>query len=126
MSQLQQQTPTSEREMPALRCLRLGIRRPETWLAGLLAAVLLFAADGLRPPQEQVGARLFALSVDGYHGYLHPVTALYVRCRYRPTCSNYAVDAVRKYGVFKGGWMSVRRIASYRSSVPMGTNDPVP
>lgn len=100
--------------------------RPEPWLAAILLVGILFVADALRPPQSQVSVRLFAASVDGYHRYLHPLTARYIRCRYTPTCSRYSVEAVRKYGIAKGGWMSVRRIASCRSSVPMGTVDPVP
>jgi putative membrane protein insertion efficiency factor len=87
---------------------------------------MLFAADALRPPRSQVSVRLFAVSVEGYHRYLHPLTGRFIRCRYNPTCSGYAVQAVRKYGIAKGGWMGLRRIASCRSSVPMGTADPVP
>jgi putative membrane protein insertion efficiency factor len=92
----------------------------------MLLLAILFGADAVRPPQSQVSVRLFAASVDGYHRYLHPLTGRYIRCRYTPTCSRYAVEAVRKYGIAKGGWMSLRRIASCRSSVPMGTVDPVP
>ncbi|HUM46031.1 MAG TPA: membrane protein insertion efficiency factor YidD [Chitinophagales bacterium] len=46
-------------------------------------------------------------------------------CRYTPTCSEYAVQAIRKYGPFKGGWMAVRRIVSCN---PWGGHghDPVP
>jgi putative membrane protein insertion efficiency factor len=73
-----------------------------------------------------VDARVFAFAVNVYHAAVHPVTVHFVRCRYRPTCSAYAVTAVRKYGVLKGGWMGLRRIASCRASVPMGTLDPVP
>jgi putative membrane protein insertion efficiency factor len=91
----------------------------------MLVVVLLFAADAMRPPQSQVSIRLFAASVDGYHRYLHPLTGRFIRCRYTPTCSAYAVEAVRKYGIAKGGWMGLRRIASCNSSVPMGTVDPV-
>jgi hypothetical protein len=94
-------------------------------LAAILLGVLLFGADAMRAPQNQVSVRLFALSVDGYHRFLHPITGRYVHCRYTPTCSRFAVEAVRKYGIGKGSWMSVRRIASCRSSVPMGTKDPV-
>ncbi|MAT70955.1 MAG: membrane protein insertion efficiency factor YidD [Planctomycetaceae bacterium] len=32
------------------------------------------------------------------------------RCRYQPTCSEYFVEAVRKYGALRGGWRGVRRI----------------
>ena len=31
-------------------------------------------------------------------------------CRYTPTCSSYAVQAVSKYGPFRGGWMALKRI----------------
>ncbi|MEA5091447.1 MAG: membrane protein insertion efficiency factor YidD [Acidaminococcaceae bacterium] len=32
-------------------------------------------------------------------------------CRFYPTCSQYALEAVKKYGVFRGGFMSIKRIA---------------
>jgi putative membrane protein insertion efficiency factor len=31
-------------------------------------------------------------------------------CRFAPTCSEYAAEAISKYGSFKGGWMSLKRI----------------
>lgn len=31
-------------------------------------------------------------------------------CRFMPTCSQYALEAVEKYGVLKGGWLSLRRL----------------
>ena len=106
--------------------LRRWCRRPEPWLAAILLMAILFGADALRPPRQQVSVRLFAASVDGYHRYLHPVTGRFIRCRYKPTCSEYAVEAMRKYGIAKGGWMGMRRVISCRPSVPMGTSDPVP
>ena len=109
--------------MPALRRWLL---KPGPWLAAILLLAALFAVDAMRPPQKQVSVRVFAASVAAYHRYLHPFTGDFVRCRYRPTCSRYAVEAVEKYGIVKGGWMSLRRIASCRSNVPMGTRDPVP
>ena len=33
------------------------------------------------------------------------------RCRFIPTCSQYALEAVEKYGALKGGWLALRRIA---------------
>ncbi|NLO71388.1 MAG: membrane protein insertion efficiency factor YidD [Porphyromonadaceae bacterium] len=46
-------------------------------------------------------------------------------CRYTPTCSAYAIEAVKKHGVFKGGWLAVKRIFSCH---PWGGSgyDPVP
>ena len=32
-------------------------------------------------------------------------------CRFVPTCSQYALEAVEKYGALKGGWLALRRIA---------------
>jgi putative membrane protein insertion efficiency factor len=102
------------------------LRRPEPWLAAILLLAVLFAADAMRAPRNQVSVRLFEASVNGYHRFLHPVTGSFIRCRYSPTCSDYSVQAVRKYGIAKGGWMGLSRIARCRPSVPMGTVDPVP
>ncbi len=46
-------------------------------------------------------------------------------CRYEPTCSEYGMQAIRKYGPFKGGWLTVKRIIS---CAPWGGHghDPVP
>ena len=46
-------------------------------------------------------------------------------CRYSPSCSRYSHEAVEKYGVFKGVWLGVKRLARCR---PMGGQgyDPVP
>jgi len=46
-------------------------------------------------------------------------------CRHIPTCSNYAIEAIDRYGVIKGGKLSIKRILSCR---PKGTYgyDPVP
>ena len=32
-------------------------------------------------------------------------------CRFTPTCSHYALQAIEKYGALKGGWLSLRRVA---------------
>jgi len=46
-------------------------------------------------------------------------------CRYTPTCSQYAQEAIRKYGPFKGGWLALKRILRCN---PWGGSgyDPVP
>ena len=46
-------------------------------------------------------------------------------CRYTPTCSNYGIQALEKYGAFKGGWLTIKRVVSCN---PWGGSgyDPVP
>lgn len=46
-------------------------------------------------------------------------------CRFEPTCSTYALQALDKHGLFKGGWLAIKRIASCH---PWGKSgyDPVP
>ena len=46
-------------------------------------------------------------------------------CRYTPTCSQYALEALRKYGIFKGSWLAAKRLARCH---PWGGSgyDPVP
>lgn len=46
-------------------------------------------------------------------------------CRYTPTCSHYGVQAIEKYGPFKGGWLTIKRILRCQ---PWGGHghDPVP
>lgn len=41
-------------------------------------------------------------------------------CRYYPTCSSYAVDAVNKHGIFKGGALAVKRILTCNALFPGG------
>jgi putative membrane protein insertion efficiency factor len=33
------------------------------------------------------------------------------QCRFHPTCSQYAIDAITRHGALRGGWMAARRIA---------------
>ncbi|HWK57900.1 MAG TPA: membrane protein insertion efficiency factor YidD [Parapedobacter sp.] len=66
---------------------------------------------------------IFLLLIRGYQVLLSPM--LGASCRYSPTCSQYAVEAIRKYGPFKGGWLAIKRIGRCH---PWGGHghDPVP
>ena len=58
-----------------------------------------------------------------YQYLISPLTG--ASCRYTPTCSQYGIEAIKKYGAFKGGWLTLKRIASCN---PWGGHghDPVP
>ncbi len=46
-------------------------------------------------------------------------------CRFVPTCSQYSLEALRKYGLFKGGWLGIKRISKCHPWGGSG-HDPVP
>lgn len=66
---------------------------------------------------------LLVLVVRAYQVVLSPL--LPAACRYHPTCSNYAIEALEKHGALRGSWLAVRRIARCHPFRP-GGYDPVP
>jgi putative membrane protein insertion efficiency factor len=46
-------------------------------------------------------------------------------CRFYPSCSEYAKQAIQKYGIVRGGWLALKRIARCHPGNPGGL-DPVP
>ncbi len=65
----------------------------------------------------------FILIIKMYQLLISPI--LPANCRYQPTCSHYTVEALKKYGIFKGGWLGIKRISRCH---PWGSSgyDPVP
>ncbi|MDA7765482.1 membrane protein insertion efficiency factor YidD [Flavobacteriaceae bacterium] len=65
----------------------------------------------------------FVLLIKGYQSFLSPL--LPRSCRYEPTCSQYTLEALKKFGLFKGGWLGIKRIAKCH---PWGGSgfDPIP
>lgn len=60
------------------------------------------------------------------HGYRYIISPMLPKsCRYSPTCSAYALEALSRYGVLKGGWIALKRILRCH---PWGGSgyDPVP
>ncbi len=53
-------------------------------------------------------ARLFIFAVLLYRATLRQF--LGGQCRYQPSCSQYAIDAINKYGPWSGGWRAIKRI----------------
>ena len=52
--------------------------------------------------------RILIALVKFYRKYISPLTP--PTCRYVPTCSQYALEALEKYGALKGGWIALKRI----------------
>lgn len=59
-----------------------------------------------------------------YQRYISP--ALPPRCRYIPTCSQYAAQAIEKYGPVRGGWLALRRLLRCHPFSRRNFYDPVP
>jgi putative membrane protein insertion efficiency factor len=67
--------------------------------------------------------RTAALVIRGYQRFISP--ALPASCRFTPSCSQYTLEAITTYGVARGGWLGLRRIARCHPWHPGGF-DPVP
>jgi uncharacterized protein len=53
-------------------------------------------------------SRILELLIRGYQYVISPM--LGPTCRFSPTCSEYSIQALRKYGALKGIWLSVKRV----------------
>ena len=63
------------------------------------------------------------MGVRGYQLFLSPF--LPPSCRYTPSCSAYAIEALQRHGALRGGWLALRRIGRCHPFRP-GGYDPVP
>lgn len=68
-------------------------------------------------------SKIFIVIIRFYQLSISPI--LGQNCRYTPTCSQYSIEALNKYGPIKGGWLSLKRIFSCH---PWGGHghDPIP
>jgi putative membrane protein insertion efficiency factor len=67
--------------------------------------------------------RVFLLLIKGYQRFVSPLTPPV--CRFYPSCSTYAADAIARHGPWKGGYLAVRRLLRCHPLHP-GGYDPVP
>ncbi|MGD1846402.1 MAG: membrane protein insertion efficiency factor YidD [Salibacteraceae bacterium] len=72
---------------------------------------------------SRVISSIFILLIRFYQGVISPLFPS--TCRYDPTCSNYGIQAIKKHGPLKGGWLTLKRIASCHPWGGFG-HDPVP
>lgn len=73
--------------------------------------------------QTEKWKRSVKVPIHFYRRYISPMTP--PRCRYYPTCSQYALDAIDEYGAARGMWMAAKRIARC-TPFHKGGIDPVP
>ena len=66
---------------------------------------------------------IFIIPIKIYQILISPL--LGPSCRFTPTCSQYTIEAIQKYGPFKGGWLGFRRILRCHPWGGCG-HDPVP
>lgn len=72
---------------------------------------------------KKVLSFIFIVLIKTYQWVISPL--LPKSCRFTPTCSAYGLEAIKKHGPFKGGWLTLKRILSCH---PWGKSgyDPVP
>ena len=85
---------------------------------GVIAPVLSQRRESL-----SILARFMIACVRIYQQTLGPVMGGH--CRFTPTCSFYAIEALQTHGAFKGGWLTLRRLLRCQPWGGMG-HDPVP
>ena len=85
----------------------------------------MIADSGSRQAEARLsaGARVLTIFITGYRRFVSPL--LGPHCRFAPSCSAYALEAVREHGALRGSWLAVRRLARCHPFNPGGF-DPVP
>lgn len=72
---------------------------------------------------NEVPRTVLILLVRVYQNILSPL--LPASCRYYPSCSTYAIEALERHGALRGGWLTLRRLGRCNPFRP-GGYDPVP
>ncbi|UVK76535.1 MAG: membrane protein insertion efficiency factor [Sodalis sp. Fse] len=76
----------------------------------------------MAPPLSPVSKLLIGL-IRVYQLVINPLLAQH--CRFWPTCSQYGIEAIRRFGMLKGSWLTLKRILKCHP-LNQGGEDPVP
>jgi len=68
-------------------------------------------------------SRILIMVIRGYQHFISPTIG--ARCRFYPSCSEYAAEAVHRHGALRGGGLTLRRLVKCGPWHP-GGEDPVP
>lgn len=83
--------------------------------------------SGPRPAPASLAARAGIGLIRAYQAAFSPWLGM--NCRYVPTCSAYAIEAIARFGLLRGGWLGLRRIGRCHPFTVLGAGagaDPVP
>ncbi|HTQ14636.1 MAG TPA: membrane protein insertion efficiency factor YidD [Rhizomicrobium sp.] len=81
----------------------------------------------MQPDQTRPASRVLIAPIRFYKRFLSPL--LPPACRYTPTCSAYAIEAIQVHGPLKGGWLALKRLSRCHPIPWLGGSsgfDPVP
>ncbi|WP_410012933.1 membrane protein insertion efficiency factor YidD [Sodalis sp. C49] len=76
----------------------------------------------MAPPLSPVSWLLIGL-IRGYQLFISPLLGSH--CRFQPSCSQYGIEAIRRFGMLKGSWLTLKRVLKCHPLNP-GGDDPVP
>jgi len=80
--------------------------------------------EEMRQTPKSAGVRAALFALDFYKVYLSPLFA--GTCRYEPTCSRYAYEAIKRFGVWRGIWLGTKRVSRCHPLSRKFGFDPVP
>lgn len=106
--------------------LRKCLKQPRLSLLLLLGVIVIFLADSFREPKNQISVLVYRHAVSGYRNFVKPMMGGHARCRFRPSCSDYSEQAVRKHGIRRGLVLTISRLSRCTKDVPSNTWDPPP
>ena len=122
MPALSKQASSRKRNLPTLR---KRLKQPETYLGVILALLATAALDSCKSPSKQTSVRVWSTCVLTYQRAGRPLLDGLVVCRYKPSCSDYSIEAVQFHGISRGLFLTIKRVTSCTKDVPLGTSDPV-
>src|SRR5262249_13386976 len=109
------------REQVLIRVSRMERRERRVRRAKYFSALIAISAFFIFSLNSEI---LAVATIHAYQRTLSPLAARAgIRCRFNPTCSRYAETVIRRDGVVRGSWESLKRVARCGPWTPDGTSD---